>query len=174
MFWTKLRYLLGAALLFYLFGAVLCVWNAEAIRDPEEVNDRGNLCSLGDLGSNKGTPVLERRHSVERPGKEDVQNNIDSLWTWSINGAKVAGSLALLTGSIKVIQAVLGYWRDEVLTWWDRFKRRFSRLSSEPESSHKEDGSEGNNHVVEDIKAKKVEQAVWESKRPRLRGYLRD
>jgi hypothetical protein len=55
----------------------------------------------------------------------NAQNNIDSLWTWSINGAKVAGSLAILTGSVKIIQAVLAYWRDEVLTWWGRVKQRW-------------------------------------------------
>jgi hypothetical protein len=75
-------------------------------------------------------PVSEVRRSVEQdaPARSEelnAQNNIDSLWTWSINGAKVAGSLAILTGSVKIIQAVLAYWRDEVLTWWGRVKRRW-------------------------------------------------
>lgn len=64
--------------------------------------------------------------AVVKSEDSDVQNNIDGLWTWSINGAKVAGSLAILTGSVKIIQAVMAYWRDEVLTWWDRVKRRWS------------------------------------------------
>jgi hypothetical protein len=75
-------------------------------------------------------PEQPVRRSVEqdaptRSEESNAQNNIDSLWTWSINGAKVAGSLAILTGSVKIIQAVLAYWRDEVLTWWGRVKRRW-------------------------------------------------
>jgi hypothetical protein len=71
----------------------------------------------------------------DEPQGNDVQNNIDDLWTWSLNGAKIAGSLAIFTGSVKVIQAVMAYWRDEVLTWWDRVKRRWNRLSTGLESS---------------------------------------
>ena len=75
-------------------------------------------------------PLPDMRRSVQqdasaRSEEPNAQNNIDSLWTWSINGAKVAGSLAILTGSVKIIQAVLAYWRDEVLTWWGRVKRRW-------------------------------------------------
>ena len=62
-----------------------------------------------------------------------VQNNIDDLWTWSINGAKIAGSFALITGSIAVIQALLRYWRDSVLTWWARAKRRWNNVESSDE-----------------------------------------
>lgn len=71
----------------------------------------------------------------DEPEGNDVQNNVDDLWTWSLNGAKIAGSLAIFTGSVKVIQAVMAYWRDEVLTWWDRVKRRWNRLSTGLESS---------------------------------------
>jgi hypothetical protein len=75
-------------------------------------------------------PLTDMRRSIEqdasaRSEEPNAQNNIDSLWTWSINGAKVAGSLAILTGSVKIIQAVLAYWRDGVLTWWGRVKRRW-------------------------------------------------
>jgi hypothetical protein len=69
------------------------------------------------------------------PQGNDVQNNIDDLWTWSLNGAKIAGSLAIFTGSVKLIQAVMAYWRDEVLTLWDRAKRRWNRLSTGLETS---------------------------------------
>ena len=75
---------------------------------------------------------------VQPSGNDEIQNNVDTLWTWSINGAKVAGSLVLITGAIKVIQGLLGYWRDEVLTWWDRMKRRWATLSTDEVSSDEE------------------------------------
>jgi hypothetical protein len=81
-----------------------------------------------------GKEVAEMKPS----GDNEIQNNVDTLWTWSINGAKVAGSLVLLTGAIKVIQGILGYWRDEVLTWWNRMKRRWATLSTDEVSSDEE------------------------------------
>jgi hypothetical protein len=66
------------------------------------------------------------------------QNNLEDLWTWSINGSKIDGSLSFLTGAVKVVQKVLSYWRDEVLTWWDRFRNRCSRWTSGVESSEEE------------------------------------
>jgi hypothetical protein len=62
----------------------------------------------------------------EQLPKDEVENSIGDLWTWSINGAKIAASLAILTGSIKVIQALMGYWRDQVLTWWARLRQRWN------------------------------------------------
>jgi hypothetical protein len=76
--------------------------------------------------------------AMKSSGDNEIQNNVDTLWTWSINGAKVAGSLVLLTGAIKVIQGILGYWRDEVLTWWNRMKRRWVTLSTDEVSSDEE------------------------------------
>ena len=66
------------------------------------------------------------------------QNNFEDLWTWSINGSKIDGSLSFLTGAVKLVQKVLSYWRDEVLTWWDRFRIRYSRWISGVESSEEE------------------------------------
>jgi hypothetical protein len=85
------------------------------------------------------SPENEKEVKEMQPsGDNDIQNNVDTLWTWSINGAKVAGSLVLITGAIKVIQGLLGYWRDEVLTWWDRMKRRWATLSTDEVSSDEE------------------------------------
>jgi len=85
------------------------------------------------------SPENEKEVKEMKPsGDNDIQNNVDTLWTWSINGAKVAGSLVLITGAIKVIQGLLGYWRDEVLTWWDRMKRRWATLSTDEVSSDEE------------------------------------
>ena len=49
-------------------------------------------------------------------GPSEIQNNIDTFWMWAINGFNITGSLSIFTGSIKIIQAVLEYWHDEVLT----------------------------------------------------------
>jgi hypothetical protein len=84
--------------------------------------------------------VIEARdQSQGQSGGHDVQNNIDELWTWSVNGAKIAGSLAILTGSIKIVQAIMGYWRDEVLTWWKRIRRRWETLSTGMETDDDEE-----------------------------------
>jgi hypothetical protein len=69
-----------------------------------------------------------------------VQNNIDSLWTWSVNGAKIALSLTILTGAVAIIQGVLEYWRDKVLVWWKGVKEKWSKFTSndsEPQSREK-------------------------------------
>ena len=96
----------------------------------------------------KGSPrhlgVRKRRSSSEvkelpPSGENDVQNNVDALWTWSVNGAKVAGSFVIITGAIKVIQTVLRYWTDEVVTWWGKMKRRWSTLGTKDISSDDEE-----------------------------------
>jgi hypothetical protein len=76
---------------------------------------------------------------LEPSGQNEVQNNVDSLWTWSVNGAKVAGSLVIITGAIKMMQTVLRYWTDEVVTWWSRMKRRWATLGTKDISSDDED-----------------------------------
>ena len=92
--------------------------------------------------------VLEKRskHSSEPASNgadAGIQNNIDSLWTWSINGAKIAGSLVIFTGSIKIIQAVLAYWRDEVMTWWVRMQRRWEGLTYQAGLTNQENSQDG-------------------------------
>jgi len=67
----------------------------------------------------------------------DDQNNLDNLWTWTVNGSKIEGSLSFLTGAVELVQNVLAYWRGEVLTWWSKFQRRISRWSSGIESIDK-------------------------------------
>jgi hypothetical protein len=73
-----------------------------------------------------------------------VQNNIDSLWTWSVNGAKIALSLTILTGTIAIIQGVLGYWRDKVLVWWEGVKKKWSKFTSnDSKGKSREKGTNG-------------------------------
>jgi hypothetical protein len=43
---------------------------------------------------------------------------------------RFSANLIIFKRSIKLIQAVLGYWRDEVLTCCDNSKRRWAHLSS--------------------------------------------
>jgi len=67
----------------------------------------------------------------EKPDEDcGIQNNIDSLWTWSVNGVKVAMSLTILTGTIAIIQAVMSYWRDKVLVWWEDVKESWRKFTS--------------------------------------------
>jgi hypothetical protein len=101
--------------------------------------------------------------SPGQSGGPDVQNNIDELWTWSINGAKIAGSLAIFTGSIKIVQAIMGYWRDEVLTWWKRIRRRWETLSTgmetdDDEEEHQTSGKDVHNGGSENNKLGKNER----------------
>jgi hypothetical protein len=126
-------------LLNLLLTSAICIWNNLGVSEAVLVVPSSSLTTR-DLFPTAATaqeqPTAELQRSDGNQGQDtsavvkseepNVQNNIDNLWTWSINGAKVAGSLAILTGSIKVIQVVLAYWRDEVLTWWDRVKRRWS------------------------------------------------
>lgn len=87
----------------------------------------------------KRSPEDTKELTEKQPsGDYGVQNNIDALWTWSINGAKLAGSLVLLTGAVKIVQGVLKYWRDEVIVWWNRMKRRWATLSTDEVSSDDE------------------------------------
>jgi hypothetical protein len=124
-------------LLNLLLISVLCIWNnlgvsAVLLAVPSSSITTQDPFTTATAEQMQPAAELQRSDenqdtsAVVKSEEPNVQNNIDHLWTWSINGAKVAGSLAILTGSIKVIQAVLAYWRDEVLTWWDRVKRRWS------------------------------------------------
>ena len=88
--------------------------------------------------------------SADDTAEVEHQNNLDTLWTWSINGTKIAGSLTFFTGTIKLIRAVLRYWSDEVLTWWDRFNRRLGQLSSGAETSDEEEASTEEEDEYED------------------------
>lgn len=100
---------------------------------PDLVNE-----TPGHLDAKRRRSIGEAKE-LESSGENEVQNNVDSLWTWSVNGAKVAGSLVIITGAIKIMQTVLRYWTDEVVTWWSRMKRRWATLGTKDISSDDED-----------------------------------
>jgi len=91
------------------------------------------------LGVRKRRSISGERKELQPSRETEVQNNVDALWTWSINGAKVAGSLVIITGAIKIIQTVLRYWTDEVVTWWGKMKRRWATLGAKDISSDDEE-----------------------------------
>jgi hypothetical protein len=93
----------------------------------------------GHLDAKRRRSISGETKEFEPSGENEVQNNVDSLWTWSVNGAKVAGSLVIITGAIKIMQTVLRYWTDEVVTWWSRMKRRWATLGTKDISSDDED-----------------------------------
>src|SRR5271170_6121269 len=98
-------------------------------------------CNMTQNYSNHSATVQPNSGNQTQSSKTNSmgQNNLDDLWTWSINGSKIDGSLSFLTGAVKLVEKVLSYWRDEVLTWWDRFQNRCSRWSSGIELSEEDE-----------------------------------
>jgi hypothetical protein len=73
-------------------------------------------------------PVPQGQDPIGSDG--GIQNNIDSLWTLSLNGVKIALSLTILTGTVAIFQAVMSYWRDKVLVWWEDVKEKWTKFIS--------------------------------------------
>lgn len=125
------------------------VAHEDLCHSPNSIRSTDNRKALV-LGrfENPGKRDLPREVPVtqEKPESDcGAQNNIDSLWTWSVNGAKIALSLTILTGTVAIIQGVLGYWRDKVLVWWKGVKEKWRKFTSN--DSKRQSREEGKNGI---------------------------
>ena len=137
----------GDQLLAHLRGStsgsrILSTSSAIATGEPPNCYSKMPNDVLSSSGANK-TDSNNRYSPSNRDSTE--QNSLDNLWTWTVNGSKIDGTLSFLTGAVELIQRILAYWRDQVLTWWSKLQQRVSRWSSGTEFSieDEEDSDEG-------------------------------